>query len=152
MSSERHDPPQAPRGWRAALRHAFAVDPPGPAEPTAEQRDAVEWLCRKLARRGMTTPSLMLLEMSRPLNAVASAGMQAMQPAVWAIASGATTAHFEQLAAYLERRGSIEWMATRVEQIARERDDPGGRSPGGESGGPSERAAAPRTRSPADPG
>ena len=68
----------------------------------------------------MSTPALMLLEMSRPLNAVASAGMQAMQPAVWAIASGATTAHYEQLAAYLERRGSIEWMSKRVEELANE--------------------------------
>lgn len=114
------DDPEPRLGWRTTLRQAFAVDPSGPAEPTPEQREAVEWLCRKLAKRGLSTPALMLLEMSRPLNAVASAGMQAMQPAVWAIASGATTAHYEHLAAYLERRGSIEWMSKRVEELAAE--------------------------------
>jgi hypothetical protein len=32
------------------LKHAFAVDPPGPAEPTPLQRAAAETICREIVR------------------------------------------------------------------------------------------------------
>jgi hypothetical protein len=68
----------------------------------------------------------MLLDMCRPLNAVTAAGMQAFHPAVWALGSEVSTAQYEQLAEYLERRGALEWMADRIEQLRSERDAGGG--------------------------
>jgi len=106
------------------MRHAFAVDPPGPAEPTAEQREVVERVCRWLAAREMETPALLLLDMSRPLNAVAAAGLTAFNPAVWALGGDATAEQCRHFAEYLERRGSIEWMAARIEEEAAKRNAP----------------------------
>ena len=53
-------------------KHAFAVEPPGVAEPNDVQRGVVEKLCLEVTRRGMTTPALLMLEMSRPLNYVSA--------------------------------------------------------------------------------
>lgn len=102
---------------RAALRHAFAVDPPGPAEPTPQQRAVVERVCRWIAARRLETPATLLLEMSRPLNALASAGLTALNPAAWALGGEATAEDCRHLAEYLERRGAIEWMERRIEQL-----------------------------------
>ena len=41
------------------LKHAFAVDPPGPAEPTDAQRVPVDKICREIVPRHMTTPALL---------------------------------------------------------------------------------------------
>src|SRR5262249_30866587 len=38
------------------LRHAFAVDPPGPAEPNELQRRLVDKVCGEVVRRRLTTP------------------------------------------------------------------------------------------------
>ena len=40
------------------LKGAFAVDPPGPAEPTERQLQVVDKVCREVARRRLTTPAL----------------------------------------------------------------------------------------------
>ncbi len=62
--------------WKKKLRHAFAVDPPGPAEPTPGQQQIVDAFCRWVARRHLTTPGLIVLEMSRPLNWLSAQVMQ----------------------------------------------------------------------------
>lgn len=110
-----------------ALRHAFAVDPPGPAEPTPEERPVVEALVREVVRRRMEAPAMMFLEMSRPLNYVASQTLSFFMPMLSAIgdARGASL-----LAAFLERRGSIDWLLQRLEES-------GGEPPGSNSNGPS---------------
>ena len=48
---------------KAKLKHAFAVDEPGAAEPTPEQQPAVDWFCRQVSRRRLTVPGLVALEM-----------------------------------------------------------------------------------------
>ncbi|MEX0716911.1 MAG: hypothetical protein WD066_10000 [Planctomycetaceae bacterium] len=98
---------------RSALRHAFAVDPPGPAEPTDEERPIVEALVREIARRRMTVPAIAFLEMSRPLNYVASQTFTFFGPLLAAITDSRGPAH---LAAFLERRGSIDWLLERLEK------------------------------------
>ncbi len=40
------------------IRQAFAVDPPGAVEPTSDQQPAVDWFCKQIAKRGLTTPGL----------------------------------------------------------------------------------------------
>ncbi|HMN95078.1 MAG TPA: hypothetical protein PKC43_13955 [Phycisphaerales bacterium] len=152
-------PTPAARGWRAALRHAFAVDAPGPAEPTDEERPIVERICRMVARPGMAMPAAMLLEMSRPLNAVGAAGLRMLHPAFWALAGPSQVGSYERFTAYLERRGSLEWMANRIEALAQEADSgpqPPGPSPQAEGAAKTCKldlpAADSRSAGPADAG
>jgi hypothetical protein len=102
------------------LRHAFAVDPPGPAAPTAEQQPAVDWFCRQIAMRRLTTPALIALEMSRPLNFIAAQTMQFFSPGVWAVVRQQTHENYLHFAAFLERRGSVEYLARRIEHFEAE--------------------------------
>ena len=48
------------------LRHAFAVEKTGEIEPSEDQKEVVDKVCRAVVRRRMTVPALMALEMSRP--------------------------------------------------------------------------------------
>lgn len=99
------------------LRHAFAVEPPGPIEPTPLQQPAVDWACIQIAKRRLTTPGLMALEMSRPLNYIAANVMHIAQPVVWAMLPQERLSDYEEFARFLERRGSIEYLARRVEHF-----------------------------------
>jgi hypothetical protein len=102
------------------LKHAFAVDPPGPAEPTPEQREVVDAACRELARRHLTTPGLIALEMGRPLNFITSQLMHAVSPAVWALTGQRKHEQYRQLSAFLEKRGSFDYICSRVEHFEKE--------------------------------
>lgn len=104
---------------RQKIRHAFAVDPPGPAEPTPQQQAAVDWFCKQVATRHLTTPSLIGLEMSRPLNFLAAQAMQFISPGVWALARHQTYEQYLQFAAFLERRGAVDYLASRIEHFER---------------------------------
>lgn len=107
------------------LSHAFAVDPPGPAVPTAEQREAVDWLCREIVRRGLATPSQLFLEMTRPLNYLEAQAMHFLAPGVEAITRQASYETYAHLASFLERRGSTDYLSQRIEHFEREHDQPG---------------------------
>ena len=99
------------------LKHAFAVDPPGAAEPTPEQQAAVDYVCMQVARRHLTTPGLIGLEMSRPLNFLLSQTMHFFSPGAWAIFPHRTYQGYTDFAAFLERRGSVEYLARRIEHF-----------------------------------
>ncbi len=103
-----------------SIRHAFAVDPSGPAEPTKEQQGAVDWVCRQVAKRHLATPALIGLEMSRPLNYLAAQGMHVFAPGVWAIVAQQTYEGYKHFATFLERRGSVEYLVGRIEQLEHE--------------------------------
>lgn len=102
-----------PHSWRQALRHAFAVEPPGPAEPTPEERAALDPLIAEVKRRGMARPALLFLESVRPLNGLGAQALHFMQPFATAVLD---PVRYETLARYLERRGSIEWLAQQFER------------------------------------
>jgi len=121
------------------LRHAFAVDEPGPADPTPEQQGPVDWFCRQVAKRRLSTASLVLLETSKPLNFVAAQTMHFFSPAVWALARTAGHEQYCHFAAYLERRGSMDYLQARIEhfeaEIARKKRDQDEAGASGESAG-----------------
>lgn len=100
-----------------ALRRAFAIDPPGPVEPTAEQSPVVDRLCREIVRRHLTTPALLFLEMSRPLNYVGAQAMHFFAPIATVIFDQASYRHFSE---FLEHRGSIEYLCRRIEKLEQE--------------------------------
>lgn len=105
---------------RTWLKHAFAVDPPGPAQPSPRQQLAVDWVCVQIAKRHLTTPGLVFLEMSRPLNWIGAQTMHFFQPGVWALAAEPTYESYKHFSAYLEQRGSMEYLAGRVEHFEQE--------------------------------
>ena len=100
-------------GW---LKHAFAIDPPGPATPSDDQRALIERLCQEVNRRRLTTPALAFLEMVRPLNHLGSQAMHFFTPIISAIAD---VKGYERFASFLERRGSIEYICRRLEDLDR---------------------------------
>ena len=104
---------------REKMKHAFAVDPPGPAEPTPQQQTAVDWFCKQVAKRHLATPGLIALEMSRPLNFIAAQTMQFFSPGVWAIARQQTYDQYQQFAEFLEQRGANEYLCRRIEHFER---------------------------------
>jgi len=96
------------------LKHAFAVDPPGPAEPTEAQRVVIDKLCAEVVRRRMTMPALLVLEMHRPLNYLSAQVLNFFQPFASALID---TAGYEQFTSFLEQRGSIDYLVQRLEAL-----------------------------------
>jgi hypothetical protein len=95
-------------------KHAFAVDPPGPAEPTDAQRAVIDKLCAEVVRRRMTGPALLVLEMHRPLNYLSAQVLTFFQPFVAALAD---TAGYQQFTLFLEQRGSVDYLVQRLEAL-----------------------------------
>jgi hypothetical protein len=96
------------------FKHAFAIDPPGAAEPTEAQRVILERLCGEVVRRRMTTPAVLMLEMNRPINYVTAQLLHFFQPIAAALTD---TAGYEQFSAFLEQRGSIDYLIQRIEAL-----------------------------------
>ncbi len=96
------------------LRHAFAVDPPGPARPDEADRILVDRVCAEVVRRRLTAPALLLLEMSRPLNYLSAQALHALHPFLSVLGNANDV---DRLARFLERRGSIEYVTDRLEAL-----------------------------------
>ncbi|MCA9295638.1 MAG: hypothetical protein KC983_03955 [Phycisphaerales bacterium] len=103
--------------WMHGVRHAFAVDPPGPATPTPEQADLIDQICEVLARKHIATPAMVMLEVSRPLNYVGAQVMTAFGPVMWTILRKRGYAGYKALAAFLEHRGSVDYILQRIEHF-----------------------------------
>jgi hypothetical protein len=101
------------------LKHAFAVEPPGPCEPDAAERPVVDRLCREVVRRRLTTPALLYLEVSRPLHYIGSQAMHFFRPIVAALFD---TRGYELFTRFLERRGSVDYLVRRLESLEDEAD------------------------------
>ena len=108
------------------LKHAFASDAPGPAQPNDGQRLVIDRICREVVRRHLTAPALLALEMSRPLNYVTAQLLHFFQPFLVVLAD---TAAYDQFTTFLEQRGSMDYLAERLEAIEAERTT-GSRPPG----------------------
>jgi hypothetical protein len=96
------------------LKHAFAVDPPGPAVPSETQRALVDKLCEEIMRRRLIVPALFMLEMSRPLNYVSAQVLHFFQPLVAVITD---TSGYLELTHFLEKRGAIDYVCQRLEAM-----------------------------------
>jgi len=105
------------------LKHAFAVDAGGPSEPNEAQQAIAERLCRLIVSRGLATPALVFLETSRPLNYVTAQGLHFFLPLLGALGDPQGVADFS---AFLEQRGSIDWLCRRIEELS---VPPSGQSP-----------------------
>lgn len=96
------------------LKHAFAIEPPGPAEPSTLQRAVVEKACSEIVRRRMSTPAILFLETFRPLNYLGSQVLHFLQPIVSTVLETDGYRHFTE---FLQKRGSIEYLCSRIDQL-----------------------------------
>ena len=96
------------------LKHAFAVDPSGPAEPTEDEKRVVDRLAGEIVRRGLTAPALLFLESSRPLNFIGSQLLVFFAPFAELIFK---PADYRALTGFLEHRGSVEYTCRRIEAL-----------------------------------
>lgn len=97
------------------IRQAFAVDGVDPP-PTEEERRLVEQLAREVVRRHMTTPALVILESSRPLNFLGSQAMHVLAPLMSAVFDAK---RYRLLSMFLERRDAIDLLCQRIEELER---------------------------------
>lgn len=101
-------------GWREKWRNAFAVDSTDPLEPTEPQRAVVDRVAMEVARRHLTTPALLFIEMSRPLNYIAAQAMHVFQPIAAIVLD---TGGYTCFAEFLEHRGSLDYLCRRIEHF-----------------------------------
>jgi len=101
------------------LRVAFFIEPSGPALPTDAERDVIDRVCGVVVRRGLVTPALVFLESVRPLNYVSAQTLHFFAPFISALGD---TQSFNEFAHFLERRGAIDYLCQRLEELVRERN------------------------------
>jgi hypothetical protein len=112
--------PETPRpsqGLKAWLAHAFAIEKPEEIDPTPPQREVVDRVCREVVRRHLTTPALAFMHMSQPLNVVAASMLHFLHPILSVIVD---TTDYNHFSAFLEHRGSIDYLCRRLEHFENE--------------------------------
>lgn len=120
------------------LKHAF--DTSGPDEaPSAAQLELADKLCHEVVRRGLAIPTLVFLEMSRPLNRLSSQALHFLAPMLGMFRINPTensepetdasqehstekpAAAHEILAQFLERHDSVEYLCQRIDALEKTR-------------------------------
>lgn len=96
-------------GW---LKHAFAIE--SAFAPSDEERALADRLCREIIRRKLTVPALAFLEMSRPLNSLGAQALHFFTPLLSAVMEPEQVRRFAE---FLDRRGSIDWLCRRLEEL-----------------------------------
>ena len=96
------------------FKYAFAVEKTDAVEPTPEQAEVVERLCREVVRRRLAAPALVTLEMSRPLNFVTAQAIHFFDPVLQTFGDVHAAREF---ALFLEQRGSIDYLAKRIAEL-----------------------------------
>jgi hypothetical protein len=98
----------------AWLKHAFAIE--RNFSPTDEELQLAEQLCREIVRRELVVPALIFLESARPLNSLAAHTVDFFAPV---LSTMFDTEQCRQMAEFLNRRGSIDWLCARLEALTR---------------------------------
>lgn len=99
------------------FKKAFAIEKEGVVEPTAEQKKVVDRVCLEVVRRHLTTPALLALETSRPLNYIGSQLIHFFTPMLSVFIDPQAPTLF---AKFLEHRGSIDYLCRTIEDFEAE--------------------------------
>lgn len=99
------------------FRHAFDLGPQGPVVPTSDEQETLDRILREIVRRGMVGPAILFLDSAHPLNGISAAAIHFFSPFAGAIVDEAA---LRRIAGFLERRGSIEWLCRRLEELETE--------------------------------
>lgn len=100
-------------------KHAFAVEPAGPAVPTGEQQPVIDALCQRIVDRGLALPAILFLESSKPLGPLAAQSLLLVQPWFELVADRHQLAI---LTRFLDRRGSFDYLCQRLEELVQSRE------------------------------
>lgn len=106
----------ADRSW---WKHAFAIEPEGPAEPTPEQLAVIDGLCQRVIDRGLAMPAILFLESSKPLGPMAAQSLLLMQP--W-FELAVDHEQMLLLTKFLDHRGSFETICRRLETLSAQKE------------------------------
>lgn len=112
--------------WRAILAHAFAVEKPGPAKPTRAEAAVVDRVLHEVIRRRMTTPATIFLESVRPMTYLGSQAMHFFGPFMTVLIEPAS---YRAFSSFLERRGAVDYLLLRMDEIDRGAGDEPGKEP-----------------------
>ena len=99
------------------LKHAFALDDGTPAEPTDDQRQAIDRILREILRRRLDVPAEMLLEACRPLNFVGAQLLRFFSPLMQAVLGIKGQIDFAE---FLEKRKSVDYLLNRIDSLRTE--------------------------------
>lgn len=100
-------------------KHAFAIEPDGPAVPTAEQQPVIDGLCQRIVDRGLALPAILFLESCKPLGPVAAQSLLVVQPWFELVINRDQLAIFTR---FLDRRGSFDYLCQRLEELVQSRE------------------------------
>ena len=106
-------------GFRAWLKNAFSMD--GYQEPLNEREIAMlDRIAKAVVQRELTVPTMLFLEMGKPLNFVGSQGMAFFEPLVRSVFSATD---YSEMRRILERRHSIETLMGLIESASATAED-----------------------------
>ena len=95
------------------ISHAFAIND-GRADISTEDGALITKLAEFVVRRRMSTPAVMMLSISRPLNFISSSVMTFFKPTLGFLLS---RFEYDRLEKLLEKRCSIELLIDRIEEL-----------------------------------
>ena len=92
--------------WHA-LKHAFAVESEE-YELTQEEKKVLEQFADEIVRRGLTVPTILFAQSSKPLSFIGSQVMLILRPIIQMIYP--TTTVYDKLQSALEKRKGLEYF------------------------------------------
>jgi hypothetical protein len=119
----------APRGFRAWLRHAFAVEPYDESSLSEEERAVLRRLAQQIERRGLTSAAILWVQSNRHMNWMGSQFLVMFQPLfdlthpllnsiLRHFGLNIPPADYPTLCTAFEKRYSIEYLIQRLEACA----------------------------------
>ena len=85
---------------------------------TPEQKDLLDTLARKIVDRELSTPAIIFLESTKPLNFVGCQALNFLEPLVQSVFSIKSYNEFVRL---MENRSNIEKLILKIESLEEER-------------------------------
>jgi len=97
--------------WHA-LKHAFAVESEE-YELTEEEKKVLEQFADEIVKRGLTVPTILFAQSSKPLSFIGSQVMLILRPIIQMIYP--TTTVYDKLQSALEKRKGLEYFIETLE-------------------------------------
>ncbi|RKY05581.1 hypothetical protein DRP77_00555 [Candidatus Poribacteria bacterium] len=113
---------KATPGWLSVWRSDAGLISPDDI-PEEERDRIIEAVAREIVKRGFTTPALLFIELSKPVNFIASQLLVALDPLV---SSVLTSSDYRKFSLLMEDDENIERLLQAIERISAE----GGRGDG----------------------
>lgn len=117
-----------PRGFRAWLKHAFAVEPYDESSLSAEEKEALERLAARIHEKRLSSAAILWVQSNRHFNWLSSQVMVMFQPIfdmthpllnaiLRNFGLAIPPAEYPKLVAAFEKRYSVEYFVQRLEAL-----------------------------------